>query len=1091
MTNEIFLNNNQKFHVFSKSPITPSQGLSQVVNKSGHTTTTADVWAQDIPWFFKADNKDVALSTGVDAKFNDMVLIGSAVYKRNKTEYTEGATFDDLWDSYVLENGTKISNSDEVHVLTYHKNVPISFLTAGANTNNAGQASNYAGRIFIGGKVVEQFVVSTDKLSSGIPSTGYGVAVYKSGEPLSEGELETNFLANSYAGIIQFNTKVGPSTAYTADVFEYKGAKLDAEVARIAAAVFGENGGGDEDVSLTQKVAQNTAAIATLNGDATKTGSVANTVSVAVSAAETRVAETTNALAGRIAQLEGIQHFSVVVVPEGQTMENVTPVENTIYLVKDANAAEGTYIEYIAYKPAGSESVVTEKIGSTALDLSGYTTDAEHTALAERVDALDGESGRVAVVEGKVSTLVDETIPALEKAITDGVTEAKTYAESQASAAQSAATNAASNALSAAVEQIGKDIEAAKNEAISSAEVTINQGTGIVVTGAGKGTTFTIAVSDAVATAASVTALSELIGNNKTELEGKITAASEAASNALSAAVTEIGTTTSGIDARLQTAEATIAALTTGDASVDTKIGAAVEELEGEISKAVESLEGQISQAQSTLQGNINGVSGRVTDIETDLTTGATAQAIAKAQSDATQALADAADVSTALDTAKSQSLAQTGKLTGLFSVATAGSVGAGITSITITDTGLSTAIAAAQSGAEQTAATALATARGEITTEISTAVSGLESKLTTGEDSLGAKVAALETATTTTLPEAIEQALEDAKAYSDSLHTTSLDYVVLGDSESLPTASADTLGKIYLVASQNAPTADGSAISGSYVEYMTRKVGEGETATYTWEKIGTTAADLNAYAKTSEVEAAVKVAQDAADKAQGEVDALETVVATLTQTHADDKATLEGYITGINNTIAAMDSNETVNGLTVTQVDGVITEIKEELITAYVPTGTTSVEGNVAYVGSTKHVIAPEKFQTAAQMPATLTSWVADLSNLTDDTAMFKGCTSLTTFVGDLSSLTNGTEMFSGCTSLTTFVGDLSALTSGVDMFSGCTLDKDSLEILADNLPTVTGGTIEIGAQTNATDEVISTIKNKGWTVTSNGTAL
>lgn len=156
-------------------------------------------------------------------------------------------------------------------------------------------------------------------------------------------------------------------------------------------------------------------------------------------------------------------------------------------------------------------------------------------------------------------------------------------------------------------------------------------------------------------------------------------------------------------------------------------------------------------------------------------------------------------------------------------------------------------AIATAKSGAEQTAATALSTARGEITTEISTAVSGLETKLTTGEGSLGGRVTALETATDTTLPAAIEQALTDAKAYSDSLHTTSLDYVVLGDSESLPTASADTLGKIYLVASQKAPTADGAAISGSYVEYMTRKVSETE---YTWEKIGTTAADLRAYAK-------------------------------------------------------------------------------------------------------------------------------------------------------------------------------------------------------------------------------------------------
>lgn len=203
------------------------------------------------------------------------------------------------------------------------------------------------------------------------------------------------------------------------------------------------------------------------------------------------------------------------------------------------------------------------------------------------------------------------------------------------------------------------------------------------------------------------------------------------------------------------------------------------------------------------------------------------------------------------------------------------------------------------------------------------------------------------------------------------------------------------------------------------------------------WEIIGTTAIDINS------LEASAKAAQDAADKAQGEVDAVEEA-------------------------IAAMDADLTVNGISVKQVDGKVTELSEALITASVPAGTTSVEGNVAYVGSTKHVIAPEKFQTATTMPATLTSWVADLSNLTDGTAMFKGCTGLTTFVGDLSSLTNGAEMF-----------------------SGCTLDAESLEILSDNLPTVTSGTIEIGAQTNATDEVISTIKAKGWTVTSNGTDL
>lgn len=162
------------------------------------------------------------------------------------------------------------------------------------------------------------------------------------------------------------------------------------------------------------------------------------------------------------------------------------------------------------------------------------------------------------------------------------------------------------------------------------------------------------------------------------------------------------------------------------------------------------------------------------------------------------------------------------------------------------------------------------------------------------------------------------------------------------------------------------------------------------------------------------------------------------------------------------------MDATETVNGLTVTQVDGKITGLTETLITAYVPEGTTSVVGNVAYVGAEKHVIAPEKFETAAQMPSTLTSWVADLSNLTVGDNMFKG------------------------TALTTFVGDLSSLTSGVDMFYGCRLDFESLEIIAETLPTVTGSpVIHIGLIGNVggiSDEervIISQIESKGWDAT------
>jgi hypothetical protein len=524
-----------------------------------------------------------------------------------------------------------------------------------------------------------------------------------------------------------------------------------------------------------------------------------------------------------------------------------------------------------------------------------------------------------------------------------------------------------------------------------------------------------------------------------------------------------------------------------------------------------------------------------------------------------------------------------------MFSVATDGSVGEGITSITITDSGLTQAIADAKSGAEQTAATALSTARGEITTEISTAVSGLETKLTTGEGSLGGKVTALENSVKTINETTIPTAITSAK--TQTLGTT-ITTATGKDDETAPKVTVQLSGTVQTpeltvttadIASAQALQAlsdrvtglhqtpqfsvvvvagvtdlanwkdavDGGvkkntiylventeAADGSYVEFIAYESGE----TVVTEKIGTTKTDLADYAKTSEVEAAVKVAQDAADKAQGEVDALETVVATLTQTHTDDKAALESSITGINDTIAAMDSAETVNGLTVTQVDGKITSLTETLIAASVPVGTTSVEGNIAYVGSEKHVIAPEKFQTATTMPATLTSWVADLSNLEEASSSFAGCAALDTFIGDLGSLTDGSNMFDGCTSLDTFIGDLSSLTNGFNMFKGCTslktfigdlssltdgrgmfgdgaiqtgssgfckLDIDSLECIANtikdvnyregdetSLPPLPGQSYELwlglASETfpsERSSKAIDVIQSKGWTVFINGT--
>ena len=1022
------------YHGFSKTPVEPTSTgtaattLANASTKGGHTVIGTEVWAEEIPWFGLVPSRAVAVTrlSGL-TKLNDLVKVdgeGGKVYKyigADDATFTED-TWADFWQEVTLTNGMTLNNRHNQPVLRYYLNQPMQTLTT---TNNASiDSKGYATRLFVneenhtgqttGGSVVSQFAAGTDNIKNGIPSVELNPKLYLG---TTEKIAGTHYYDYNVSGTILWSTAV-TSSSPKISCFRYIGktvtgqlatvetslSKHTADISDIKLALGLEDTNPDGTQSVTARVETVEDVVRVLLGlgdDAaiTASESIATTAANAVS---TSLAGTTEGTIGKaiadakqeaLDAINAIQHFSVVVGPEGQTIENVTPVENTIYLVSDSQAADGSYIEYIAFKQG--ETVVTEKIGSTKLDLSGYTTDAEHEAL----------QGRVSTAEGQIATITSTDVTK-EGSIAKALADAKTYAEGQASAAKSGAETTAANALSAARTEITAEIAQAKSEAIASAEVTITAGTGIVVTGEGKGTTFEIAVSDDVATAASVSALSQTVASNKTELEGKITAAQTAASTALETAKTEIKGTTDALDSRLTDAEAGIEALTNGDNSI-------------------------------------------------------------------------AKQIETAANAIKGQSLAQTGTLSGMFSVTTDGSVGTGITGITITDTGLANAITKAQTDAETTAATNLTKARGEITTEISDAVTGLETKLTTGEDSLGGKVAALEGSvkdiTDTTIPAAITTAKDGAVATVKALTLSATDSddagkvtVTLGGTVETPTitvtssdiASAQTLSDLVNTVNTHIAEAAGLYLSVEKVDTLpadaeakTNKIylvpvdteAGRENNIHTeyiwtnnkWEIIGTTAIDINS------LEASAKAAQDAADKAQGEVDAVEEA-------------------------IAAMDATETVNGLTVTQVDGKITGLTENLITASVPEGTTSVEGNVAYVGSEKHVIAPEKFQTAAQMPSTLTSWVADLSNLT-----------------------NGDNMFSGCTGLTTFVGDLSSLTSGDNMFNGCTLDAESLEILAENFPTVSGGTIDIGASTNATDEVIATIKGKGWTVNSNGTAL
>lgn len=649
------------YHGFSKTPVEPTSSgtaattLANASTKGGHTVIGTEVWAEEIPWFGLVASRAAAVTrlSGL-TKLNDLVKVdgeGGKVYKyigADDATFTED-TWADFWQEVTLTNGMVLNNRHNQPVLRYYLNQPMQTLTT---TNNASiDSKGFATRLFVneenhtgqtsGGSVVSQFAAGTDNIKNGIPSVELNPKLYLG---TTEKIAGTHYYDYNVSGTILWSTAV-TSSSPKISCFRYIGKTVTSQLATIDSTVtthsneiseikdklgLGDTGiegtptlGGrvtdneaalrtllgleanakvvaTESIATTANSAASTAisgaleesgsiaqaiaaavsaaegrvkvttdalqgAIDTLNGSETTTGSVAK----AVADAEGRVKVTTDALAGRIAQLEDIAHFSVEVVDALPATADL--VENTIYLVPEEDKTSGNYVEYIAYKPKDSETVVTEKIGSTALDLEGYTTDEEHSALA----------GRVTTVEGQVATLTgDETT---DGSVAKALADAKTYAEEQASAAQTAAESTAAGELAAAVEQIGKDIEAAKNEAISSAEVTINAGTGIVVTPEGKGTTFEISVSDAVATASDLTALT-----------GRVT--------------TLETTTVPDIDTRLQAAEATITALTSGDTSVDSKIAAAVESLEGEISGAVESLEGQITETQNTLRGEIDGV---------------------------------------------------------------------------------------------------------------------------------------------------------------------------------------------------------------------------------------------------------------------------------------------------------------------------------------------------------------------------------------------------------------------------------------------------------------------------------------------------
>ena len=751
----------EQYHIFSKTPAAPTTALGGARNKAGHTTTSSDIWSQEIPAFFKAYSDDDLTRFATLAKKNDLVLLA---YKKSETEpngavlkFVDG-TWTKIHDSIAsIPDGTEFYNSvDTKPVIRFHQNSAAVILSG--DNNNTDGSNGFSAKICSWDestnapfpasalKFVPQFVSSMDKMINGIPSSGYD-AIVKVGTTEDDILAESpsspaGYIANNYAGIIHFNTARADNQIYV-HAFEYIGEKLDASLSGIRKDVQDIIGTTMEGVVAS--VGTNEAATSAGIGvdSTTKTSPKITFTAGSVETGETKLVS-----GGAVKTYVD----TTALTPEtGSIAKAITSAINAL--------------GDVAVKSDIKISDIKVKVGSgTATSL---TPDGDKSVTIEIPDAPEA----VVTAEGTVTT--------------DGFTKTAAVTSLANAAINAAITDTENGAIAGAIDQ-----------GISNATATVGTDGSItkagLVTAADAKTIAEKAITTAVADGGTIDNRIDTLISNATSTSAivdndtstKLVTAAQVATYVASE-VGAIDTGIVGVNTNIRPDGVTISSTINGIALSET----ADNKVKLNIRTA---LEGQ------SVGGGSDTWGGTFADAYA-LTTGEQAQSIAKYE-------ANKAVKAKGIDHINYHGYDLSGSISLFID---------GDTPQTLNVT-----------GAEYTPATAIAA--GSWTNSYA---------LATGEH----------------VEAAIADAVKEVKDYADAKHTTSLDYVVLGDNETLPTASADTLGKIYLVKEGN--TANGEtnidAISGSYVEYMTRKIGDGESATYAWEKIGTTAADLSGYAKT------------------------------------------------------------------------------------------------------------------------------------------------------------------------------------------------------------------------------------------------
>lgn len=214
----------------------------------------------------------------------------------------------------------------------------------------------------------------------------------------------------------------------------------------------------------------------------------------------------------------------------------------------------------------------------------------------------------------------------------------------------------------------------------------------------------------------------------------------------------------------------------------------------------------------------------------------------------------------------------------------------------------------------------------------------------------------------------------------------------------SLPTATADTMGVIYLVAHSH-------GTSDSYDEYLTIKDGTDSAPTYSWEKIGNTDVDLSGYAKKG---AGVTVSSGTASSSKTGISVSAHTV-TQGSVSATGSFTPEGTVSAPTVSVALNTASKYVASST-TGGGSVTAGTKGTAASCTLPTLTTTVENETLKIGWTSGSFTANTptTPTAVTLPTFASQTIAtSVKSATASTPTFTGTAGSVSVSGSTSGVT------------------------------------------------------------------------------------